>query len=923
MLRILGEDAGIVVSLAGKVTPDHILEALSRKLQSWCMGQAPEIVPLSEQLLELIADARCPWRDRLLFIADHILPTVPIFLFLDNFEDNQAVNQIATSGHISDPELAAFIGAWLRLSSRARLLVTCRHRLHLPKDGNHWLSDYHLGPLSFAEARKLVWRLPALDDLPPARLKEVVAGVGGHPRALEYLDALLRGGAARLPDVDARIRDTLRNRTEISNPDEWLRSYTGNLDRALAETVTLAVDDVLLDALLSALDNIPLARRLLLGASIFRVPVDDLGVAWQISEESDFRPTAFPHSEAATVLRAERARLALTEEAVAQHEPIDYCSDQMRSSPLPPITIPREFQAARDALVELGLLAPVEHSGDEAGTGLLVHRWTAAALQRAANIGDVQEAHHRAAMYWRWRLARRRLIVPALREIDVRDIIWQLEEAYHLLQAGQLDNAAWATDIATSQLDTRGSFSWAEQACNELLEKIDAETHAGAIVLARIGVLAARHADYNAAERSLRQSLSIRLSLNEKLGLASNYGNIATLLLLFGNYSGAIELYTQALAVFSDLDDPTALATVCNNLGNLCRRSGDFVGADTFYMLSLHAITAYRNPLEIARAARETLRTGPRVVSPRSLLEQGTDPIVLSDSLGRVTVPTKVPPLGVILRLRGEYPAAEQRYLDPFVTHVELLDRMALASTQNNLAIMAQLRGKYEAARRHYDVALRVYSENRDRGRVPIVLHNLGTLAQVMGDFSLADDRYNLALFTFAEIDDLAGFSTGYHNLGTLAQMVGEYAVAEDRYRVALNYYAKLNDPIGLAGIHANLAGLDHLQKRFDQAERHYLESYSLLANRGDIPSAATVGSNIGALWTARGKVSEAVAWSLRSLADRLRLSLPESSTDLYWLCRQREALGGRRFLDEVRRVLPKDDISRFLHALGASADAD
>jgi len=220
-------------------------------------------------------------------------------------------------------------------------------------------------------------------------------------------------------------------------------------------------------------------------------------------------------------------------------------------------------------------------------------------------------------------------------------------------------------------------------------------------------------------------------------------------------------------------------------------------------------------------------------------------------------------------------------------------------------------------------VALRVYSENRDRGRVPIVLHNLGTLAQVMGDFSLADDRYNLALFTFAEIDDLAGFSTGYHNLGTLAQMVGEYAVAEDRYRVALNYYAKLNDPIGLAGIHANLAGLDHLQKRFDQAERHYLESYSLLANRGDIPSAATVGSNIGALWTARGKVSEAVAWSLRSLADRLRLSLPESSTDLYWLCRQREALGGRRFLDEVRRVLPKDDISRFLYALGASADAD
>ena len=48
---------------------------------------------------------------------------------------------------------------------------------------------------------KLAWSLPALDDLDEAQLDQVWRLAGGHPRSLEYLDALLSGGQAHYPDV--------------------------------------------------------------------------------------------------------------------------------------------------------------------------------------------------------------------------------------------------------------------------------------------------------------------------------------------------------------------------------------------------------------------------------------------------------------------------------------------------------------------------------------------------------------------------------------------------------------------------------------------------------------------------------------------------------------------------------------------------
>jgi hypothetical protein len=169
---------------------------------------------------------------------------------------------------------------------QAGSLVTSRYEFPLPDQAGHHLQFHVVGPMSMAETFKLIWALPALDQLEDADLERVWRLVGGHPRSLEYLDALLNNGQARFHDVTARLTKAAQSRVEGQ------RALTApNLDAALAQALTLIADDVLLDELLTRLTDD--ARQLLLGASVYREPVDINAVLFQIGTEDEtaaYRP---------------------------------------------------------------------------------------------------------------------------------------------------------------------------------------------------------------------------------------------------------------------------------------------------------------------------------------------------------------------------------------------------------------------------------------------------------------------------------------------------------------------------------------------------------------------------------------------------------------------------------------------------------
>ena len=208
-----------------------------------------------------------PWRVVTVVTGEtspHSLPVHPTeadLLVLDNFDDNlSAPNGGRTARRtVRDPALAALLANW-----RGKLLVTCREPFALPAPGGDRLGFRHLGPLTRSGAAELAVAMPALRSLSESERERAWQLTAGHPRTMEYLDALLAAGA-NLDDLAAHLAEAA---ARLAEPEP---AAPTELSAAAAESIALAAGDRLLDELYDRLSAG--AQTLLVRASVFRAPV--------------------------------------------------------------------------------------------------------------------------------------------------------------------------------------------------------------------------------------------------------------------------------------------------------------------------------------------------------------------------------------------------------------------------------------------------------------------------------------------------------------------------------------------------------------------------------------------------------------------------------------------------------------------------
>ena len=188
-----------------------------------------------------------------------------VLLVLDNFEDNLVVG----GSDFLDSTTESVLLMLVRAAQRGKLLLTSRYPVPI---GREWLAEEPLGPLSRAETRKLFYRLPSLANAAPETLGLVLRHIGGHPRLLEYLDALLRQGIARLPEVTRRLR------AQAQRLGLAPENLGGDLEQSMRNALWLGAEDILLDQLLDILRATPEALETLFQASVFALPVSIQGL---------------------------------------------------------------------------------------------------------------------------------------------------------------------------------------------------------------------------------------------------------------------------------------------------------------------------------------------------------------------------------------------------------------------------------------------------------------------------------------------------------------------------------------------------------------------------------------------------------------------------------------------------------------------
>jgi tetratricopeptide (TPR) repeat protein len=544
-----------------------------------------------------------------------LLDSHQMLLLFDDFEQNLAPGGQAFLDPAIDDALTSLADA----ASTGALLLTCRYPL---PGRDRFLAEIPVPALSRAELRRLFLRLPALRELPAEDRALLTRTIGGHPRLIEFTDALLRGGHANLRQVQLKLRD-LASRENIDLTQER------SLQQAAEQAMVLGSADILLTELLKLLN--PQQAAVLLQVAVSRAPMTpgDLRFALSISPDPADGPPD-PKALQADLDQLADLTLLIADELIVMHpwtaelitrNAATSLADQHQRALAMRL---RRFEQQRGDYDDLIDIARHQAAlGDYDDLAALATQAVTMLPGTLATIAYLAEI--------------RPLIPPAQRAW----IIVAAEEVQALLSAGDLPAAArqrqaihqqvedratndpanpqWQHDLSVSYVDlgdlaiTTGDLAAARtayQAALAIRERLAAADPANtqwqrdlSVSHERLGDLAVAAGDLATARTAHQAALTIRERLAAadpantgwQRDLSVSHNKLGDLATAAGDLTAARTAYQAALAIAERLAaaDPANtgwqrdLSISHNNLGDLATAAGDLTAARTAYQAAL------------------------------------------------------------------------------------------------------------------------------------------------------------------------------------------------------------------------------------------------------------------------------------------------------------------------------------------------
>jgi tetratricopeptide (TPR) repeat protein len=837
LVTALGEESELVLFIRGRTTPTEILQELGHRLRPLCLKWNLDPAHALSQVAHELRDPRQDWADQLPLVEDIVLHSVSVLLVLDEAEQNMRDTEKSplsdSPSELTDPELASFIARWTRLGPNARLLVTSRYPIALADEVSTRLTSHHLGPLSRAETDKLMWRLTALDALEPHERNRAYADVGGHPRALEYIDSLLRGRRARFADVAARMEAALQNRG-IADPSEWLSSGPRDLNQALAETVTLIVDDVLVDRLVFRLQSFPLALKLFVAASVFRAPVDAIGLNWAVAESLDPVPDA---------AREARITSAYEQLAAAQQADSAFALEQLGLPAAVLAQLKRDCAAngrpeeraglgrAIEALLDMSLLSPVPDSPAE-DPEYLVHRWTARGLQslvQAGTVGlveptDLTEAHRRAAAYYGWR--------ADLWPDAVADL---LEARHHHQEAGEHQPAAAMSVRAAAILFRWGAFNHLRRLCKETLAEVGSIGVESCELLYWQSRAAQAQGDLDSADRLCREALAQAGQLGDTRWIAMCHERLATITAERSEYDTAWRFYRTAIDLARELQDMVIEARCYQGFGAVALDKGDDDEAERYSLGALNIcspgqllrqqmiVEGHRQLAGLARARGDT-RTAAHLAQIGS---GGTDDLEQVAGQSQLQI-------GKVCLRRDDLEGAEAAFEKARWIAEQSRDLVMRKDCYLQLGLIFQRRGALAQARDSYQRYINLADDMGDRPGTVSCYHQMGELTEAHGDWPGAMVWHERALKLAEELGQPRLLAKAHRRLAQTNMGRGDPQAAEACYRRSEEIGEQTGDPQIMVSSRLGLADVKLKSGQPDAAERIYRDARRIAQQNHD-----------------------------------------------------------------------------------------
>ena len=796
----------------------------------------------------------------------HLLREHKMLLVFDDFEQNLTVG----GDSFLDPTVATLFEDMCQAASAGRLLVTCRYQI--PGTAGT-LAEIPVGPLSPAELRRFLHRLPALRDLRIDDRRVIARTVGGHPRLLEFVDALLRHGhAAELRSVTTQLRKLAG--------DAGVDLSTGrDLPQAVTDAIRLGSANILLTELLGLLTD--REREVVLQAAVSLTPIDldDLSYALRSEAEDHTTDTTSADIErllALTLISPVGSRDIVVHPWVSQalqsHQG-DQVNQRHRRAVgmrVRRINSPqRSFDDFTEVVRHLSVL------GDHDGLGLFaieaVESGLLGQLSVVAFLGEVLPELPTTSSYY----------------LPVADA-----EARALLASGNTEAAAPKLMEIHHIVERAAADPSNAQAQRDL-----------SISYKRLGDLMRAVGNLPEAERFYRDGLAIaeRLAAAEPSNAEAqrdrsvSYNRLGDLMRAVGNLPEAERFYRDGLAIAERLAaaDPSNAeaqrdrSVSYERLGDLMRAVGNLPEAERFY----------RDALNI----RERL-----AAADPSNAEAQRDRSVSYNNLGD------------LMRAVGNLPEAERFYRQ----YLAIAERLAAADPSNaeaqrdrsvsyeRLGDLMRAVGNLPEAERFYRDALNIRerlaaadpSNAQAQRDLSISYNNLGDLMRAVGNLPEAERFYRqylaiaerLAAADPSNAQAQRDRSISYNNLGDLMRAVGNLPEAERFYRQYLAIAERLAaaDPSNAQAQRDRSVSYNRLGElmravgNLPEAERFYRQDLAIAERLAAAePSNAQAQrdlsisyNNLGELMRAVGNLPEAERFYRDGLAIAERLAAAEPS---------------------------------------------
>ena len=711
-----------------------------------------DVQKLAEPLLANIPD------EARKHLVSQLLANHKFLLVLDNFEDNLTAGGAEFGNAFNKQVLEALCQA----AKTGKLLITSRY----PVPGlDAWVTGKHLGPLTPAQSRKLVLRLEALRTQEPAALARIQRVIGGHPRMLEYLDAILRKGEARLPDVAKRLSEKV---TEL-NLD--LEEAAGDLEKALDVAERVGAQDILLDELLALAAEEPGDVEALHQLAVFPASAPASGVAFGLNGGEPAGPDA--------VGAAVRAL---------------------------------------DRLAGLSLVTPL------GGDGYWVHRWTAEVLQKRVDDEDYRSHCRCGGLFLDWRVENETKDLGEHVEA-VRLLLrgWAFDEAVapaagvagFLLQYGRaLDLISFCREVCAALPDDHEQYHAFLEVQSHSLQSLG---------LAQEALSVAREA----AKILERRTKAEPSRTDYQHGLSVSYSKLGDLLRAMGQGEKARAYYDKALAIAERLaaTEPdrahhqSLLSISYNKVGDLLVSVGQGEAARTYYekALAIRERLAATEP-DRAEYQRELSISYQRLGDLLEALGQGEtarahyeEYLAIAEGLAATEpdragyqsdLSTAYERQGDLLLALGEVEQARAYYKKSLAAAEQAVEadptrtdfQRQLSVSYEKLGDVLSALGHAETAREYYEKALAIAERLAavEPGRadfqsdLSLAYDKLGDVLSALGQAETAREYYEKALaiakrLAVAEPDRAdyqRGLSASYHRLGDVLETLGEAEAA-------------------------------------------------------------------------------------------------------------------------------------------------